>query len=171
MQARPDSWREGKSCMIEWWRIERILALRTGASTAKNTFPRGLLCSWAAPRQYRRPPAARRPMGPAPEPCLTSAVALGLGQAMAPARFRAPECKLGRRAARGRIPSPNWCLIIPAAARGARPPSSSAAGMRCRPRASRPRSALLIGHLAVTIAAMRLVGLGRGATPVPFFMA
>ena len=82
---------------------------------------------------------------------------------MGRARFRAPECKLGRRAARGRIPSPNWCLIIPAAARGARPPSSSAASMRCRPRASRARYVLLFGHLAVTIAAMRLVGWGGRA--------
>ena len=98
-----------------WWRIERILALRTGANTPQKTFPRASLLTAQLPER--------------------------------PGYYRS------------------------AAARGARPPSSSAAGMRCRPRASRPRSALLIGHLAVTIAAMRLVGLGRGATPVPFFMA
>ena len=47
------------------------------------------------------------------------------------------------------------------AARGARQPSPSGASMRCRPRASRARSIVLIGHLAVAVVAIRLDGGGR----------
>ena len=102
-------------------------------------------------------------MGPAPQPCTAHLAALILGQAMGRARFRAPECKLGRRAARGPLESPECGGLLPPTARGARPPSSSAAAMRSSPRASRHRSVLLFGHLAVTIAAMRLVGWGGRA--------